>query len=84
MRFENLLVNCFTIEKFTESILFDCFDERFVSPISKTRQTFKMAKSLENRTIMDKILLFLIKPLDKHGTTLVHITHPLLVKVKVQ
>ena len=25
---------------------------------------------------MDIILLFLAKPLDKHGTTLVHITYP--------
>ena len=28
---------------------------------------------------MDIILLFLAKPLDKHGTTLVHITYPPLI-----
>ena len=28
---------------------------------------------------MDIILLFLAKPLDKHATTLVHITYPILV-----
>ena len=31
---------------------------------------------------MDIILLFLAKPLDKHGTTLVHITYPPLVNVQ--
>ena len=30
---------------------------------------------------MDKIFLILVKPLDKHGTTLVHITHPPLISV---
>ena len=35
-----------------------------------------MAKSRENRTHMDIILLFLTKQLDKHGITLVHITYP--------
>ena len=35
-----------------------------------------MAKSQENRTNMDIILLFLIKPVDKHGVTLVDITYP--------
>ena len=33
-------------------------------------------KSRENRTNMDIILLFLGKPLDKHGITPVHITYP--------
>ena len=32
---------------------------------------------------MDIILLFLAKPLDKHGTTLVHITYPPLLKTDV-
>ena len=31
---------------------------------------------------MDIILLFLAKPLDKHGTTLVHITYPPLEDMK--
>ena len=35
-----------------------------------------MEESLENRTNMHIILLFLAKPLDKHGTTLVHTTYP--------
>ena len=33
-------------------------------------------KSWENRTNIDIILTFLAKPVDKHGTTLVHITYP--------
>ena len=32
---------------------------------------------------MDTILLILAKPLDKHGTTLVHITHPPLISVLI-
>ena len=36
-------------------------------------------KRRENRTNMDIILLILAKTLDKHGTTLVHITYPPLV-----
>ena len=32
---------------------------------------------------MDIILLILAKPLDKHGTTLVHITYPPLISVSI-
>ena len=32
---------------------------------------------------MDVILLFLAKPLDKHGTTLVHITYPPLKSLEI-
>ena len=32
---------------------------------------------------MDIILLILAKPLDKHGTTLVHITYPPLISVLI-
>ena len=53
--------------------MFDCFGVRFVPPFSKKSQTFK---SRENRTNIDIILSFLGKPVDKHGTTLVHITYP--------
>ena len=40
-------------------------------------------KSQENRTniYIDIILLFLAKPLDKHGTTLVPITYPPLLSL---
>ena len=32
---------------------------------------------------MDIIVLILAKPLDKHGTTLVHITYPPLISVSI-
>ena len=38
-------------------------------------------KSRENGTNMDRIFLFLAKPLEKHGITLMHITYRLLFSV---
>ena len=38
----------------------------------------KSQTSWENKTNMDINLLFLAKPLDKHGVTLAHITYPRL------
>ena len=50
------------------------------SPIfEKKAKLSKWPKSRENRTNIDIILSFLAKPVDKHGTTLVHITYPPLV-----
>ena len=40
--------------------------------------------SQENKTNMDIILLFLAKPLDKHDITLVHITYPSLILVRIR
>ena len=57
-------------------MLSDCFGVRFVPHFRKKSQTFKLAKSQENRTNIDIILLFLAKPLDKDRTTPVHITYP--------
>ena len=46
-------------------------------PIFEKKPNLKNGKkSRESWTNMDIILLFLAKPLDKHGTTLVHITYP--------
>ena len=47
-------------------------------PFSKKRPNFQNSQiGRENRTNKDNLnLLFLAKPLDKHGTTLVHITYP--------
>ena len=57
--------------------MFDCFGVRFVPPFSKKKAKLsKWPKSRENRTNIDIILSFLAKPVDKHGTTLVHITYP--------
>ena len=57
--------------------MFDCFGVRFVLPVWKKSQTFKMAKkSRKNGTNMDIILSFLAKSVDKRGITLVHITYP--------
>ena len=57
-------------------MLFDCFGATFLPHlIFEKSQTCKTEKSWENRTNMDIILLFLAKPLDKHGTTPVHITY---------
>ena len=57
--------------------MFDCCGVRFVSPFSKKKPNFQNdQKSRENGTNMDIILSFLAKPVDKHGTTLVHITYP--------
>ena len=48
--------------------MFDFIGVRFVPPISENKQNFHNdQKSWENRTNMDMILLFLAKPLDKHG-----------------
>ena len=44
-----------------------------------------MAKKQDkNRTNMDIILLFLAKPVDKHGITAVHITYPPLVSLFIR
>ena len=40
-------------------------------------------KAGENKTNKDIILLTLAKPLDKHGTTLVHIAYPPLISVLI-
>ena len=56
--------------------MFDCFGVRLVPLFSKKNRLSKWPKSRENMTNMDIILLFLAKPLDKHGITLVHITYP--------
>ena len=40
-------------------------------------------QTLENRTNKNIILLILAKPLDKHGTTLVHITYSPLISVLI-
>ena len=56
--------------------MFDCCGVRFVSPFSKKAKLSKWPKSRENRTNMDIILSFLVKPVEKHGITLVHITYP--------
>ena len=55
--------------KLTKDILFHCFGVRFVPTFSKESQINfpNDQKSRENRTNMDIILLFLAKPLDKHG-----------------
>ena len=74
--FEKLLLNCCTFEKLSGNILLDLFGATFVSPISKKAKLSKWPKILEDRTNMDIILLFLAKPLEKHGTTLVHMTYP--------
>ena len=56
--------------------MFDCFGVRFVPHFRKKAKLSKWPKSRENRTNIDIILSFLAKPVDKHGTTLVHITYP--------
>ena len=53
--------------------MFDCSGARFVPLFSKTKAFKYGQKSQENKTIMDIILLFLAKPLDNHGITLVNI-----------
>ena len=71
---KKLLLVC-TFEKLTKNILFDCFG--VLSLIFEKSQTFKVTKeSGKIGTNMDIILLFLGKPLDKHGIALVHITYP--------
>ena len=76
-----LLKNCEFIvvpfKELTKNMLFDCFGVRS-SPHFFKSQTFKMAKSRENRTNMDIILL--ANPLNKHRTTPVHITYSPLEK----
>ena len=47
--------------------------------LRKKAKLSKWPKSRENRTNIDIILSFLAKPVDKHGTTLVHITYPPLI-----
>ena len=51
--------------------------------IREKSQTLEMAENLENRTNMDIVLLFLAKPLHKHGTTLVHNTYPPLLRSEI-
>ena len=48
----------------------------FGPPFSKKAELSKWPKTWENRKNLDIILLILEKRLDKHGTTLVHITYP--------
>ena len=68
-------INCCT---FAKNILFDCFVPPPPSIFEKS-QIFKMTpKVWENRANNGITLLFLSKPQDKHGITLVHITYPLL------
>ena len=50
-------------------MLFDCFGVRFVPSFSKKSPPFKMAKKQGSRTNI--------------GTTLVHITYPPLVNLKI-
>ena len=73
---KKLSLNCRTFQKLTRNILSDCFGASFVPLVSKKAKLSKWPKSRENRTNMDIILLFLVKPLDKHGITLVRITYP--------
>ena len=64
--------------------MFDCFGVRFISQ-TQSKQSFQNdQKGWETRTNMDIILLFLAKPLDKYGTTLVHITYPPLLAALVK
>ena len=66
------------------SILFEFFCVRFDAPFFGKKPNFQNGqKTWENRTNMDIILLILVKRLDKHGTTVVHITYPLLISVLI-
>ena len=59
--------------------MFDCFGVRFVPHFRKKAKLSKWPKSRENKTNIDIILSFLAKPVDKQGTTPVHITYPPLI-----
>ena len=56
-----------------------------MSPNFRKKPNFQNGqKGRENRTNMDIILIFLAKPLDKHGITLVHISYPPVIVQYVQ
>ena len=65
--------------------MFDCFCMRFAAPFSEKKADLSEWKKNpgENGTNVDIILLILAKSLDKHGTTLVHITYPSLISVLI-
>ena len=68
------LLKCCIFEVFAKT--FDCFGVRFVLLFWKEKPNFQNGqKSQKNRTNMNMILLFLAKPLDKHGVRQVHITY---------
>ena len=80
------LKNCYvTVVPFTKLTKTSCLTAlvQGLSPhFRKKAKPYERQKSQESWTNMDIILLFLAKPLDKHGTTLIHITYPPLKNIR--